>query len=990
MIKIAVFIVVLLANLLQAAEPVADSVTVFETKTGNRITLSEAVLQLNQADVVFVGENHDDLVTHQLELEIFRQLTGLSKSWNLSLEMFERDVQDTLEKYLKGEISEEVFLSDSRPWPNYMTDYRPLVESAKESGLHVLAANIPRQYASMVAKQGPEVLKKLSTEEAALVSHQLLAPEDRYYEKFLETMKAQMGEKGARGMGQMFKSMYNAQCIKDDTMAESIFQYLSANPGKKIVQFNGDFHSDERLGTPQRLSLLNGSLEITVVSIVPVDDPKIAKLDPKTRMLGDFVIFCERKSEGDKLSTARMFKNQNQVRIKSHYIDAALYPVENRIEAQDRVVLESPTRSPFFFYLYKGLTVGTIETDSLPYGSVEIQNDLRMTMELKDDYIVVAVTPAADKPLENFLVRYSGKIYEPLQGRKLNQTHDFTPGMISCAINEGVFLPASCGWYPYVENELSRFTARISVPTTLTVVTQGDTVKREITESREISSWDSDKPFDGLTLVAGNFRCQTLQAGKVALSTYLAPDHAQIADEILPMLKSYLEFYEKTIGTFPYQKYDVVENFFPSGFGMPTFTVLAPQLLNPKMLFVLRDPGVLAHELVHSWWGNCVFPDPESGNWCEALTTYFANYYWIECNDGEKGARDWRRRTVMEYSEIKPGEDYPLNDFKTQNDRNDALIGYNKGAMFLHHLRRICGDDKFMNSVRHFTESCSGRYAGWQQLRNSFLKNYEGSRDLNQVFEEWLLRKGAPDFKFEKLNKTDKAIEFDLCFTGEVYHINIPVVFNSPKPNERIIEMEQKSKHVYFESSTAIISASIDPDFHVLRKVYPEEYPLSLSMTLERKPLIIIPDEGQEHERFLEFAKALGGENCLVRKASEFKQSDLEQDLFLLGNLENNPGLNLISSKLTGIFSYNKFGFTLNSVLYGKNLQSGLVTIRNPFQAEKLISFYYCNSLDAVKPVRNLAMYSDCSYYVFDLESQSGKPLVSGEILSGKSPLEIE
>src|SRR5205085_11907725 len=144
----------------------------------------------------------------------------------VALEMFERDTQQALDNYLAGKMTEQEFLKISRPWPNYATDYRPLVELAKIRGWRVVAGNVPRKYASQVGRGGLSVIDKLPEDERAMIVAEVKAPNDDYYKKFAETMGAHPGATGEKKdeaeERAMMERFYQAQCVKDETMAESI------------------------------------------------------------------------------------------------------------------------------------------------------------------------------------------------------------------------------------------------------------------------------------------------------------------------------------------------------------------------------------------------------------------------------------------------------------------------------------------------------------------------------------------------------------------------------------------------------------------------------------------------------------------------------------------------------------------------------------------------------------------------------------------------
>jgi len=190
------------------------------------------------------------------------------------MEMFERDVQPVLDKYLSDEITEEEFLENSRPWPNYETDYKPLVEFAKENELTVIASNIPRRYAAMISKLGMNALDSLSMEEKEFVAKKHNVIDDEYKKRFIQTMKSNMAhsEKMPMGMKMNLETIYAAQCIKDDTMAESILKYHRLPPRRKVIHFNGEFHSRKHLGTAQKIQHLEPMSKVAVITPIMCDE----------------------------------------------------------------------------------------------------------------------------------------------------------------------------------------------------------------------------------------------------------------------------------------------------------------------------------------------------------------------------------------------------------------------------------------------------------------------------------------------------------------------------------------------------------------------------------------------------------------------------------------------------------------------------------------------------------------------------------------------
>ena len=265
---------------------------VFDNKSGMRVGLDGLLNGCCGYDVLFVGEKHDDKDTHFIEYMIFKGLSEKCGRWNLSMEMFERDVQEVVNRYMMGSIDEKEFFNKSRPWPNYISDYRRIVEYAKRKRVDLIAANIPRRIASLVAKKGWDYVRENLKGEEGFFADKLYSPKNRYYRKFKRVMESMGGHSKMR-MGKMVWNMYRAQCIKDNTMAESIYRYIKSHPDESIVHYNGKFHSDYFLGTVERLKRYDKGLKIGVVSIIPISGKLPSRLRRSDRKIGNYTIYCQ-------------------------------------------------------------------------------------------------------------------------------------------------------------------------------------------------------------------------------------------------------------------------------------------------------------------------------------------------------------------------------------------------------------------------------------------------------------------------------------------------------------------------------------------------------------------------------------------------------------------------------------------------------------------------------------------------------------------------
>jgi uncharacterized iron-regulated protein len=224
----------------------------------------------------------------------------------VALEMFERDVQPALDRYFalgSGGVTaaaEAEFLAAARPWPNYATDYRPIIEFALLSS-EAYASNVPRPIASRVAKEGlGTVLASLPREQSGWLAQSTTAPKDAYWERFVEAMGGGASDP-AHGMGMTEEQLYNfyvAQCLKDDTMAETIAQLREEDPTRQVVHLSGSFHIDYKLGIHPRLLQRRPDDHVVTVAIRPVPALTVEHMEQALGAepgVADYVVFVERE-----------------------------------------------------------------------------------------------------------------------------------------------------------------------------------------------------------------------------------------------------------------------------------------------------------------------------------------------------------------------------------------------------------------------------------------------------------------------------------------------------------------------------------------------------------------------------------------------------------------------------------------------------------------------------------------------------------------------
>lgn len=249
------------------------------TKEGKKTTYDKLLKASEKNEVILFGEFHDNSIVHWLQLEFTKDLAQ-KKSLVLGAEMIEADNQKQLDQYLKKEINQKQLDSSARLWNNYKTDYKPLVDFAKEKNFRFIATNVPRRYASMVFKKDFEGLDELSAEEKSWMAP-LPIPFDINlpgYKSMLEMMGGHAGEK-----------MPKAQALKDATMAHFILENF--NSGTIFVHYNGTYHSDNFEGISWYLKKSQPTLKILTIATVEQED--ISKLEDENYTKADFILVVD-------------------------------------------------------------------------------------------------------------------------------------------------------------------------------------------------------------------------------------------------------------------------------------------------------------------------------------------------------------------------------------------------------------------------------------------------------------------------------------------------------------------------------------------------------------------------------------------------------------------------------------------------------------------------------------------------------------------------
>jgi uncharacterized iron-regulated protein len=262
---------------------------VYDAAAARFVDFGAVVDRAASADVVFFGEQHGNVTGHRLQYALLHALSQRGDA-TLSLEMFERDVAALVTAYAAGAAGLDSLLAHARPWPRYATDYQPQVDLARAERWPVIAANVPRALANAVSREGIGVLDTLRADMRAHAAADVQCPADAYRARFVEEMRRHpVGDTEAERAA-IEQRYYEAQCVKDETMAESIARALTAGANRPVVHLTGSFHSDRGDGIPARLRRRLPDLDIVSLSVVAV--PDVRRADPRRHAgRADFLLF---------------------------------------------------------------------------------------------------------------------------------------------------------------------------------------------------------------------------------------------------------------------------------------------------------------------------------------------------------------------------------------------------------------------------------------------------------------------------------------------------------------------------------------------------------------------------------------------------------------------------------------------------------------------------------------------------------------------------
>lgn len=565
-----------------------------------------------------------------------------------------------------------------------------------------------------------------------------------------------------------------------------------------------------------------------------------------------------------------------------HELRVILSPEEGRIDAEDRITLPEGMAGEFDMLLHKGMNPSAVtpgarirRTGDHGGGPVPIER-FRVTL------------PAG---LGSFTLRYAGRISHPLEAVGKEQARGFrkTAGIIS---GDGVYLDGGSYWYPRIDDGMVTFSLFVDLPSGWDAVSQGERSGHE-KGRRTFVQWDSPELQEEIFLVAGKYSEYVKTSGGITAMVFLRRPDEKLAGTYLDATSRYLSMYEDLIGPYPYRKFALVENFWETGFGMPSFALLGPTVIRLPFIVHTSYP----HEILHNWWGNGVFPDYEKGNWAEGLTAYLSDHLMKE---REGKAPEYRVETLQKYADyVLEGKDFSLAEFRSRHSPSSEAIGYGKSLMLFHMLRQEVGDRAFVEGLRLFYRTHRFRPAGFEDLRQSFEK--ESGKDLRPFFGQWVMKAGGPEIRLWDWDTAKSEKGYRLSFVleqvqpGTPYDLRVPVVITAEGREEAVLAtLRTDAKRLRFsldliDLPSRPLRLDVDPEFDLFRRLHREELPPALSSSLGAKKMLILLPSGANDEilaAYQEFARTIalsGPDEVQIRTDESIPSLPVDRTVTILG-----------------------------------------------------------------------------------------------------------
>ena len=645
-----------------------------------------------------------------------------------------------------------------------------------------------------------------------------------------------------------------------------------------------------------------------------------------------------------------------------HDIHMTITPGTNSFRAADALTIPAAlAKSEMEFKLASHLNItlgGEAETLSLKQENQPAQdigmdrdNDESQTPLSVNTYILSGLTPGQDNTLS---LHISGEMNFPITeiGDEYGRGVSVTPGLIE---ERGVYLSGASYWVPTMDDTLVIYTLDVTLPPGWQSVSQG-----VLDDTR----WTAETPAEEIYVIAAPLKIYEQASGEVNIQAFLRTPDPALAKKYLDTTGQYMDMYSELIGPYPYSKFALVENFWETGYGMPSFTLLGSEII--RFPFILHSS--YPHELLHNWWGNSVYIDFGTGNWAEGLTAYMADHLVAE---GRGTGADHRRAALQRYTNyVDESTDFPLAKFISRTDPVTEAVGYGKTAMVFDMLRTEVGDKIFIKSLQTFYADNKFKKAGWRDIKFAFEKT--SGTDLTPFFNQWVDGIGAPQLAIEKAAQEGDRLTVMVQQTqsGGAFTLQVPLaVYTENYVTRHTISMSTHQEIASFDIKGKAVRVEIDPEFNLFRRLHWAEIPPSLGQAFGAEDILIILPSQTSPELSLRYSKLAARwsdrDNIKIVNDGEISALPETGAVWIFG--QRNKFYGAASHGLRGYDARVEDGnFRVGEQTVALKSHSSIIAVRHPKNPQAVLVGVTAHSDEAVAGLaRKLPHYGKYSYLAF-------------------------
>lgn len=437
-------------------------------------------------------------------------------------------------------------------------------------------------------------------------------------------------------------------------------------------------------------------------------------------------------------------------------------------------------------------------------------------------------------------------------------------------------------WHPLPDRDM-RYRLSALLPSGFSGVTEADDIVVQAEGRGQRLTAAAPLPLRAVHLAAGPYLTRERRVEDMTLAAAFFPEDEALIDSYLDQAEVYLRRYSALIGPYPYRRFTIAANRLPTGYAMPTFTLIGQTVLRLSFL----QQTSLGHEILHAWFGNSVLTPEDEGNWCEGLVTYLADQsFAVERGEGESYRKGQllRQESYLPSDNQRTARQFAGSAGHGPAGRAENALGYDRASMVFHMLRRELGDTIFFQGLRDFYRTHRGQRAGWDELAAAF--STAAGRELTPFFRQWLDRPDMPRLTLADVALSQREgqsrITLRINQQGDAFHLRLPVQVRAIGGEKfHQVELRESETTVELISETLPLEVALDPGYDVQRGLTDEELPPAWSLFEGAASRTVILGDAGASAAYEPLRRMLERSGARVLPDAEVKNADLRQGSFL-------------------------------------------------------------------------------------------------------------